>query len=120
MHYNIPELQSAPGRNTHPHIHSAHQANGQHCPSGPRRDGAPLGMRPELSAEEDSEEGEEEDEEEEEAPVPRWQGIEAVFEAYQAHAEGELGFMRVLLFIYIFYKYCYMNTTAIKFGFQTL
>lgn len=89
VHYNIPELQSGSGRTTHPHIHAAHQPNGQHCPPGPRREGPMLTTRPELSAEEDSEEGEDEEEEEEEAPGSRWQGIEAIFEAYQEYAEEQ-------------------------------
>eukprot|EP00063_Salmo_salar_P007530 XP_013982365.1 PREDICTED: genetic suppressor element 1-like [Salmo salar] len=97
VHYNIPELQSTPSRppppHTHPHAHSIQhphshplpQPNGQHCPPHPHRE--PPGAREEQSAPEDSEEDEEE--EEEEAPVPRWQGIEAIFEAYQEYIEEQ-------------------------------
>lgn len=97
VHYNIPELQSTPSRppppHTHPHAHSIQhphshplpQPNGQHCPPHPHRE--PPGVREEQSAPEDSEEDEEE--EEEEASVPRWQGIEAIFEAYQEYIEEQ-------------------------------
>uniref|UniRef100_A0A4W5QGU7 Genetic suppressor element-like domain-containing protein n=1 Tax=Hucho hucho TaxID=62062 RepID=A0A4W5QGU7_9TELE len=97
VHYNIPELQSAPSRPPpphphthshsiqHPHSHPHPQPNGQHCPPHPHRE--PPGVREEQSAPEDSEEDEEE--EEEEVPVPRWQGIEAVFEAYQEYIEEQ-------------------------------
>ncbi|CDQ93927.1 unnamed protein product, partial [Oncorhynchus mykiss] len=86
VHYNIPELQSAPSRppppHTHPHTHSiqhphphsiqhphshAHplpQPNGQHCPPHPHRE--PPGAREE-----------------------QWQGIEAIFEAYQEYIEEQ-------------------------------
>lgn len=80
MHYNIPELQSTPGRSK-AHSQPSSQTNGQHGPPPPGHQ--------ELSAEEDSEDEEYESEEDEAAP-PRWQGIEAIFEAYQEYAEGEL------------------------------
>uniref|UniRef100_A0A672PG57 Genetic suppressor element 1-like n=1 Tax=Sinocyclocheilus grahami TaxID=75366 RepID=A0A672PG57_SINGR len=83
VHYNIPELQSTPGRSKpHPHPPSL-QPNGQHCPPQP--------YRQELSTEESEEEVEdEEDDTEEDEPTPsRWQGIEAIFEAYQDYAEEQ-------------------------------
>lgn len=76
VHYNIPELQSTPGRSTQP----SSQTNGQHD--------SPPPCHQELSSEERSED--EQYESEEEASTPRWQGIEAIFEAYQDYAEGEL------------------------------
>lgn len=86
VHYNIPELQSAPGRP--PPSHSfpslASQPNGQHFPLPPHRDAS--GTRDDLSAPEGSEE--EADEEDDEAPASRWQGIESIFEAYQEYVEG--------------------------------
>ncbi|KAG5270112.1 hypothetical protein AALO_G00188860 [Alosa alosa] len=113
VHYNIPELQSAPGRSAsssshhhpghphvhghghphmHPHAHSHPQPNGPHCPLPPRPELA--GPRNELSADEDS--NDEEYEDEDEAPTPRWQGIEAIFEAYQEYIE-EQGIERQVL-----------------------
>lgn len=92
VHYNIPELQSKPGRSKpHPHAPSL-QPNGQHCPPQPSRQ--------ELSTEESEEEDEEDDTEEDEPTTSRWQGIEAIFEAYQEYAEGkmcvqQIGFLSV-------------------------
>uniref|UniRef100_A0A673HAT6 Genetic suppressor element 1-like n=1 Tax=Sinocyclocheilus rhinocerous TaxID=307959 RepID=A0A673HAT6_9TELE len=83
VHYNIPELQSTPGRSKpHPHPPSL-QPNGQHCPPQPSRQ--------ELSTEESEEEveDEEDDTEEDEPTTSRWQGIEAIFEAYQDYAEEQ-------------------------------
>lgn len=99
VHYNIPELQSTPGRplQTHSQPHSnAHsfphplsqthpQSNGQHTSVPPHREVS--GTRDNLSGPDDSEE--EEEEEEDEAPPSRWQGIESIFEAYQEYIEGE-------------------------------
>lgn len=111
VHYNIPELQSAPGRSAsssssssahhhhpahshahphhhphpHPHSHPHPQPNGPHCPLPPPRP-EHAGPRNELSADEDSDDEEYEDEDE--APTSRWQGIEAIFEAYQEYIEG--------------------------------
>lgn len=78
IHYNIPELQSS-SRVPLP------QHNGQQeLPSG--RKGPPTQeMEPDSEEEEGDEDG---DEEEEEAPRRKWQGIEAIFEAYQEHVEG--------------------------------
>lgn len=78
VHYNIPELQTTPGRSKpHPHPPSL-QPNGQHCPPHPSHQ--------ELS----TEESEEDDTEEDEPTTSRWQGIEAIFEAYQEYAEGKM------------------------------
>lgn len=95
VHYNIPELQSAPGRPPQPHSQShsnAHsfphphsQPNGQHFSAPQHREAS--GMREDLSGPEESEEDEEE--EEEEAPASKWQGIESIFEAYQEYVEGK-------------------------------
>lgn len=78
IHYNIPELQAS-SRVPLP------QQNGQPDAQPPRKGLIP----PEHDKDSDSE-GEEEDEEEEEdeCPRPKWQGIEAIFEAYQEHIEG--------------------------------
>ncbi|KAG7473547.1 hypothetical protein MATL_G00097040 [Megalops atlanticus] len=77
VHYNIPELQGPASRLPQP--------NGQHCPPLAIRDTP--GSRDELSGEEDSDE--EDEDEEEEAPTPRWQGIEAIFEAYQEYIDEQ-------------------------------
>lgn len=82
VHYNIPELQSTPGRSKpYPHPPSS-QPNGQHCPSQPSHQ--------EISAEESEEEDEEDDTEEDEPSTSRWQGIEAIYEAYQEYTEGKM------------------------------
>ncbi|XP_051726961.1 genetic suppressor element 1 isoform X3 [Ctenopharyngodon idella] len=81
VHYNIPELQSTPGRSKpYPHPPSS-QPNGQHCPSQPSHQ--------EISAEESEEEDEEDDTEEDEPSTSRWQGIEAIYEAYQEYTEEQ-------------------------------
>lgn len=88
VHYNIPELQSTPGRSKphlhpHPHPHPpSSQPNGQHCPPQPSHQ--------EISAEESNEEDEEDDTEDDEPSTSRWQGIEAIFEAYQDYTEGKI------------------------------
>lgn len=98
VHYNIPELQSVPGRPPQPHSqphtnahsfphplsHSHPQPNGQHISAPLHREAS--GMREDLSGPDDSEE---EEEEEEETPTSKWQGIESIFEAYQEYVEGE-------------------------------
>jgi len=83
VHYNIPELQSTPGRSKpHPQPHPlSSQPNGQHCPPQPSHQ--------EISAEESDEEDEEDDTEDDEPSTSRWQGIEAIFEAYQEYTEGK-------------------------------
>lgn len=97
VHYNIPELQSAPGRPPQPHSqshsnahsfshlrsHSHPQPNGQHVSVPLHREAS--GMREDLSGPDDSEE----EEEEEDAPASKWQGIESIFEAYQEYVEGK-------------------------------
>lgn len=94
VHYNIPEIQSTPGQSKpHPHPPSL-QPNGQHCPPQPSHQ--------EISTEESEEEDEEEGTEEDEPTTSRWQGIEAIFEAYQEYAEGkmcvqQIGSLSVLL-----------------------
>ncbi|XP_040838204.1 genetic suppressor element 1 isoform X2 [Ochotona curzoniae] len=79
VHYNIPELQST-GRLPAP------QHNGQQEPPAARR-GPPAQEMDCNSAEEEEEE--EEEEEDEEVPRHKWQGIEAIFEAYQEHIEEQ-------------------------------
>ncbi|XP_064414690.1 genetic suppressor element 1 isoform X3 [Latimeria chalumnae] len=76
IHYNIPELQTST-RTPLP------QQNGQHEVQQARK-----GLTQEPEADSDETE-EEEEEEEEEAPRPKWQGIEAVFEAYQEYMEEQ-------------------------------
>uniref|UniRef100_A0A452TPI1 Gse1 coiled-coil protein n=1 Tax=Ursus maritimus TaxID=29073 RepID=A0A452TPI1_URSMA len=76
IHYNIPELQSS-SRLPLP------QHNGQDAPSGRK---GPLTQEMDQDSEEDEEDGEED---EEEPPRRKWQGIEAIFEAYQEHIEEQ-------------------------------
>ncbi|XP_017399141.1 genetic suppressor element 1 isoform X6 [Cebus imitator] len=79
VHYNIPELQSSS-------CVPPPQHNGQQEPPTSRK-GPPT-----QEVDRDSEEEEEEDEdgeEDEETPRRKWQGIEAVFEAYQEHIEEQ-------------------------------
>ncbi|XP_009080096.1 PREDICTED: genetic suppressor element 1-like, partial [Acanthisitta chloris] len=78
IHYNIPELQASSRLAGPPH-------NGTAEGTLPHR---PLPPLPHDSASEDEEE-EEEEEEEEDYPRPKWQGIEAIFEAYQEHIEEQ-------------------------------
>jgi len=73
IHYNIPELQASSRLAGPPHNGTA---------EGP----LPHRALPRDSASEEDEE--EEEEEEEDYPRPKWQGIEAIFEAYQEHIEG--------------------------------
>ncbi|XP_010004566.1 PREDICTED: genetic suppressor element 1 [Chaetura pelagica] len=80
IHYNIPELQASSRLAAPPH-------NGTAEGPLPHRALPPL-PRDSASEEEDEEEDEEE-EEEEEYPRPKWQGIEAIFEAYQEHIEEQ-------------------------------
>ncbi|XP_058530615.1 genetic suppressor element 1 isoform X5 [Ochotona princeps] len=79
VRYNIPELQST-GRLPAP------QHNGQQEPPAARK-GPPAQEMDCNSAEEEEEE--EDDEEEEDVPRRKWQGIEAIFEAYQEHIEEQ-------------------------------
>uniref|UniRef100_A0A8C9LB88 Gse1 coiled-coil protein n=1 Tax=Pavo cristatus TaxID=9049 RepID=A0A8C9LB88_PAVCR len=78
IHYNIPELQAS-SRPPAPHNGTA---------EGHRALAPPLPRDRRDSASEDEEE-EEEEEDEEECPRPKWQGIEAIFEAYQEHIEEQ-------------------------------
>ncbi|XP_026110594.1 genetic suppressor element 1-like, partial [Carassius auratus] len=78
VHYNIPELQSTPSRSKpHPHPPSL-QPNGQHCPPQPSRQES-----------EEKVEDEADDTEEDEPTTSGWQGIEAIFEAYQEYVEEQ-------------------------------
>lgn len=76
IHYNIPELQSS-SRLPLP------QHNGQQEPAATRK--GPLTQEMDQDSDEEDDDGEEEDEE---PPRRKWQGIEAIFEAYQEHIEG--------------------------------
>ncbi|XP_076989333.1 genetic suppressor element 1 isoform X2 [Tamandua tetradactyla] len=78
IHYNIPELQSS-SRIPLP------QQNGQQEPLPARK--GPITQEVDQDPEEDEEEDGEE--EEDEAPRQKWQGIEAIFEAYQEHIEEQ-------------------------------
>ncbi|XP_063103835.1 genetic suppressor element 1 isoform X4 [Cavia porcellus] len=81
VHYNIPELQSS-SRVPLP------QHNGQQEPLAGRK--GPLTQEVDQDSEEDDEEEEEDSgEEEDEVPRRKWQGIEAIFEAYQEHVEEQ-------------------------------
>ncbi|CAJ0958336.1 unnamed protein product [Ranitomeya imitator] len=81
VHYNIPELQKS-SRAPAPH------QNGQ---QGPGQPGVQRGTQhPAVtSGEETSDEDDEEEDEVDEPPRPKWQGIEAIFEAYQEHIEEQ-------------------------------
>lgn len=76
IHYNIPELQSS-SRLPVP------QHNGQQESPAVRK--GPLTHEMDQDSEEEDDDGEEDDEE---PPRRKWQGIEAIFEAYQEHIEG--------------------------------
>ncbi|XP_069872993.1 genetic suppressor element 1-like isoform X1 [Dipodomys merriami] len=81
VHYNIPELQSS-SRLPPP------QPNGQQEPSAGGH--GPLVQEPDRESEEEEDGSEDsEDEEDQEAPRRKWQGIEAIFEAYQEHIEEQ-------------------------------
>uniref|UniRef100_A0A8B9FS31 Uncharacterized protein n=1 Tax=Amazona collaria TaxID=241587 RepID=A0A8B9FS31_9PSIT len=80
IHYNIPELQASSRL-------AATSHNGTAEGPLPHRALPPL-PHDSASEEEEEEEEEEQEEEEEEYPRPKWQGIEAIFEAYQEHIEG--------------------------------
>ncbi|OXB78422.1 UNVERIFIED_CONTAM: hypothetical protein H355_009193 [Colinus virginianus] len=82
IHYNIPELQAS-SRPPAPHNGTAdgHRALGPPLPRD-HRDSA-------SEEEEEEEDEEDEEDEEEECPRPKWQGIEAIFEAYQEHIEEQ-------------------------------
>lgn len=81
IHYNIPELQSS-SRLPLP------QHNGQQEPLAMRK--GPLTQETDQDSEEEEEE-EDGEEDDEEPPRRKWQGIEAIFEAYQEHIEGTKG-----------------------------
>lgn len=81
IHYNIPELQSS-SRLPLP------QHNGQQEPPAMRK--GPLTQETDQDSEEEEEE-EDGEEDDEEPPRRKWQGIEAIFEAYQEHIEGTKG-----------------------------
>ncbi|KAM9373981.1 LOW QUALITY PROTEIN: genetic suppressor element 1-like [Phaethornis superciliosus] len=83
IHYNIPELQP-PSRLPAPPPQNGTNSEGLLPPRG-----MPPLPRDSASEEEEEEEEEEEGEEEEEYPRPKWQGIEAIFEAYQEHIEEQ-------------------------------
>ncbi|XP_030621139.1 genetic suppressor element 1-like [Chanos chanos] len=76
VHYNISDLQGVPNQVLHS------QTNGHTCPllTNPN----PPGAQHEVWDEEDSSD---EDDEEEQGSSSRWQGIEAIFEAYQEYME---------------------------------
>ena len=78
VHYNLPELQSS-SRLPPP------QHNGQQEPAASRK--GPLAQEMDT----DSEEEDDGEDEEEDLPRRKWQGIEAVLEAYQEHVEGMEG-----------------------------
>ncbi|KAM6224703.1 genetic suppressor element 1 [Rhynchocyon petersi] len=78
VHYNIPELQCS-SRLSRP------QHNGQQEPLPGRK--GPIAQ--EMDQDSEDEDEDEEDEEDEEAPRRKWQGIEAIFEAYQEHIEEQ-------------------------------
>uniref|UniRef100_G1SZL2 Uncharacterized protein n=1 Tax=Oryctolagus cuniculus TaxID=9986 RepID=G1SZL2_RABIT len=79
VHYNIPELQP-PARAALP------QHNGQQEPPTARK--GPPAQETDGDSEEDDD-GDEDDDEDDAAPRRKWQGIEAIFEAYQEHVEEQ-------------------------------
>ncbi|XP_031513904.1 genetic suppressor element 1 isoform X2 [Papio anubis] len=80
VHYNIPELQSS-SRAPPP------QHNGQQEHPTVRK--GPPTQEMDRDSEEEEEEEDEDGEDDEEAPRRKWQGIEAIFEAYQEHIEEQ-------------------------------
>ncbi|XP_011783441.1 PREDICTED: genetic suppressor element 1 isoform X1 [Colobus angolensis palliatus] len=80
VHYNIPELQSS--SRVPPPRH-----NGQQEPPTVRQ--GPPTQEMDRDSEEEEEEEDEDGEDDEEAPRRKWQGIEAIFEAYQEHIEEQ-------------------------------
>lgn len=83
VHYNIPELQSS-SRLPLPQ----HDGPQEHVMA--RKDPLTQEMDQDSGEEEEEEDEEEEEvEDDEEAPRHKWQGIEAIFEAYQEHIEGK-------------------------------
>lgn len=78
VHYNLPELQSSSRL-------PAPQHNGQQEPPASRKGPLVQEMDPDSEEEED---GEDDDED---PPRRKWQGIEAILEAYQEHVEGTEG-----------------------------
>uniref|UniRef100_A0A6I8PIE1 Gse1 coiled-coil protein n=1 Tax=Ornithorhynchus anatinus TaxID=9258 RepID=A0A6I8PIE1_ORNAN len=82
IRYNIPELQTS----SHAPLS---QQNGQQDSSSARKGMVPQELDRDSEEEEEEEEDGEEEEEEEEPPRPKWQGIEAIFEAYQEHIEEQ-------------------------------
>lgn len=78
VHYNLPELQSS-SRLPPP------QHNGQQEPPASRKGPLAQEMDPDSEEEDD---GEDDDED---PPRRKWQGIEAILEAYQEHVEGTEG-----------------------------
>ncbi|XP_056137820.1 genetic suppressor element 1-like isoform X2 [Lampris incognitus] len=88
--YSLPLNNSALKRTNTNHMHRHTHVNGHHLHS-PSSTRATPGSQNHLSEEEEEESGQEEEEEEEEGAMgeaPRkWQGIEAVFEAYQEYME---------------------------------
>lgn len=71
------------------HVSQRAHINGHHFPSSvANRD--TLAPQENLSEDEEESDQEEDEEDEEEEDVPRkWQGIEAIFEAYQEYVDGE-------------------------------
>ena len=78
VHYSLPELQSS-SRLPPP------QHNGQQEPPASRKGTLAQEMDPDSEEEDD---GEDDDED---PPRRKWQGIEAILEAYQEHVEGTEG-----------------------------
>lgn len=71
------------------HVPQRPHINGHRFPS-PAANRESLAPQENLSDEDEEESGLEEEEEEEEEDTPRkWQGIEAIFEAYQEYVDGE-------------------------------
>lgn len=80
VHYNIPELQHS----------SRAQAPHQNGQQGPGQSGVVRGPpHSAVSSGEETSDEDEEDDEVDEPPRPKWQGIEAIFEAYQEHIEEQ-------------------------------
>lgn len=68
------------------HVSQRAHINGHHFPSSVAdRDT----LAPQENLSEDEEESDQEEDEEEEDVPRKWQGIEAIFEAYQEYVDGE-------------------------------
>lgn len=82
--HNISQLKSSSLN----HVPQRAHINGHHLFS-PVASQDPAALQENLSDEDEEESGQEEDEEETEEAPRKWQGIEAIFQAYHEYADGK-------------------------------